>query len=607
MNDQLIEERGLVLLRSIGCTLDRWRANQVLVLRVLAETMPLSNPFRRSPSQAAIAEAEPDIVPSESRNALRVLFFSANTGGGHKASAESLIKQFEIHFPGSEAKIYNMEDVMDTWPYVKIAENYQELTQKPSRWRVIYHTSNHPVVESVIDWHSTRRCQSIYEKLIEEYQPDVIISVHPALNFVPLQAARTQPKHIPFFTVVTDLGSGHFTWFQKDVDRLYVASERLRDLALSRKRIDAEKTVLAGLPIRNEFAVMAKEMGIMQMGQEEEEDAGQKEVNDSTLLEFQLQQKRNVKRQLDLNDTQHMVLVMGGGEGVGSLTDIVEEIYADFVKENISATVCVVCGKNAELKEKFEKTDWDQVLESKTPRPRFSLPTLPSLPSLPGLLRRNGTKEDNGSDDNNKDDNTPPEPPPPPPPPQGNVTVVPLGFVTQMAEYMAAASVLVTKAGPGTIAEAAALGLPVLLTSFLPGQEAGNVDFVCDKGFGKYLQSPSAIAQELITWMKDPTILQEMSAKSRQVGHPHAAKEIVLDIGSRAHAWKERNEKIEAAVEPKEGKSLEQNGDVEPKQEEGEGLEQQNGDEEDQHKDSKDPGQEQGDKEGQEKDAEGAE
>ena len=37
-----------------------------------------------------------------------------------------------------------------------------------------------------------------------------------------------------------------------------------------------------------------------------------------------------------------------------------------------------------------------------------------------------------------------------------------------MAEYMVATDVLVSKAGPGTIAEAAAsLSLPVMLTSFL--------------------------------------------------------------------------------------------------------------------------------------------
>jgi hypothetical protein len=50
---------------------------------------------------------------------------------------------------------------------------------------------------------------------------------------------------------------------------------------------------------------------------------------------------------------------------------------------------------------------------------------------------------------------------------KGKVDVVGLGFVTNMAEYMAASDVLVTKAGPGTIAEAAAVGLPVFLTRYV--------------------------------------------------------------------------------------------------------------------------------------------
>jgi len=49
----------------------------------------------------------------------------------------------------------------------------------------------------------------------------------------------------------------------------------------------------------------------------------------------------------------------------------------------------------------------------------------------------------------------------------GSVDVVGLGFVTRMAEYMVAADVLVSKAGPGTIAEAASLGLPVMLTRYV--------------------------------------------------------------------------------------------------------------------------------------------
>ena len=58
--------------------------------------------------------------------------------------------------------------------------------------------------------------------------------------------------------------------------------------------------------------------------------------------------------------------------------------------------------------------------------------------------------------------------------------VVVNGFVTNMAEWMSASDTIVTKAGPGTIAESLICGLPVLLNGFIPCQEAGNVPFVVD-------------------------------------------------------------------------------------------------------------------------------
>ena len=51
-----------------------------------------------------------------------------------------------------------------------------------------------------------------------------------------------------------------------------------------------------------------------------------------------------------------------------------------------------------------------------------------------------------------------------------SVRVVVKGFCENIDEYMAASDCLVTKAGPGTIAEAMIQGLPCVLSSFLPGQ-----------------------------------------------------------------------------------------------------------------------------------------
>jgi 1,2-diacylglycerol 3-beta-galactosyltransferase len=78
----------------------------------------------------------------------------------------------------------------------------------------------------------------------------------------------------------------------------------------------------------------------------------------------------------------------------------------------------------------------------------------------------------------------------------------------------------------------------MMLTSFLPGQEAGNVDVVLEAGFGDYCENPAGIAKEVTRWILDPTVLEEMSQKAQAVGHPDAAGDIVTDIGSRSHAWK---------------------------------------------------------------------
>jgi 1,2-diacylglycerol 3-beta-galactosyltransferase len=60
-----------------------------------------------------------------------------------------------------------------------------------------------------------------------------------------------------------------------------------------------------------------------------------------------------------------------------------------------------------------------------------------------------------------------------------------LGFTDKIPEYFRAVDLLVTKAGPGTLAEANAAQLPVVVYDYVPGQERGNVDFVRHNGLGE--------------------------------------------------------------------------------------------------------------------------
>lgn len=68
------------------------------------------------------------------------------------------------------------------------------------------------------------------------------------------------------------------------------------------------------------------------------------------------------------------------------------------------------------------------------------------------------------------------------------------GFVDNMDQWMNASDMIITKAGPGTIAEAFICGLPVLLNAFIPCQEEGNVDYVLQNKAGAFSKDPDRIA-----------------------------------------------------------------------------------------------------------------
>ncbi len=100
------------------------------------------------------------------------------------------------------------------------------------------------------------------------------------------------------------------------------------------------------------------------------------------------------------------------------------------------------------------------------------------------------------------------------------------GFERRMPEMMQAASLLVTKAGPGTISEALNAGLPMVLYSYLPGQEEGNVDFVVKTGAGCYAPGPEHTAAAALSLLQKPQELQRAAQTCRQMARPQAAAEI---------------------------------------------------------------------------------
>lgn len=106
------------------------------------------------------------------------------------------------------------------------------------------------------------------------------------------------------------------------------------------------------------------------------------------------------------------------------------------------------------------------------------------------------------------------------------IPVLIYGFVQEMPDFMRAADILVTKAGPGTISEAFIAGLPVILYARLPGQEDGNVGYVVDNGAGVWASRPDAVVAALENWLAHPEQRQKAAEACLHLARPNAAREI---------------------------------------------------------------------------------
>jgi len=174
-------------------------------------------------------------------------------------------------------------------------------------------------------------------------------------------------------------------------------------------------------------------------------------------------ERRALRRALGLNGRRFLVVMTGGAEGSGGIYRRAAALLRHFD----DVDVAVICGRNRRLRRRLARR-----------------------------VRRA----------------------------RGRLTVH--GFVDNMADWMRCADVVVGKAGPGTIAEAACCAAPLVLTSCVPGQEEGNIEFVVSAGAGRYAPRPRDLVAEVGWLRRNPAALAAMRAAAAGLSRPGAAADI---------------------------------------------------------------------------------
>ncbi|KAL9326165.1 hypothetical protein ACSQ67_006810 [Phaseolus vulgaris] len=261
-----------------------------------------------------------------------VLILMSDTGGGHRASAEAIRDAFQIEF-GDEYRIF-VKDVWKEytgWPLNDMEGQYKFMVKHVQLWNVAFHSTSPRWIHSVY----LAAIAAYYAREVEaglmEYKPDIIISVHPLMQHIPLWVLKWQglQNKVVFVTVITDLSTCHPTWFHPWVNRCYCPSQEVAKKA-SQDGLEESQIRVFGLPIRPSFAR-------------------------AVLVKDQL------REELGLDPNLQAVLLMGGGEGMGPVKKTAkalgESLYDKEAEKPIGQLV-IICGRNKNLVSTLESLEW---------------------------------------------------------------------------------------------------------------------------------------------------------------------------------------------------------------------------------------------------------
>lgn len=271
------------------------------------------------------------------------------------------------------------------------------------------------------------------EELLDSFSPEIVICTQAFPCGVVAAYKEKRGKSLPLMGVITDY-IAHCYWLYEQVDFYAIPHETSRR-DLIRKGIAERKIRITGIPIDPKF------------GREED--------------------RNRVVERVNLNPNLPTVLIMGGGQGLGPL----EEIVCSLDALTLSFQMIIVTGLNKSLERNLKKR------EGEITKP---------------------------------------------------VHIV--GYVDIVEKLMEISDIIVTKPGGLTIAESLGKGLAIVIADCLPGQEEKNCQFLVEEGAAIKVDEGKGVAATVGELLNDPHQLSSLQNKARELSTPNASSEIAKII-----------------------------------------------------------------------------
>jgi processive 1,2-diacylglycerol beta-glucosyltransferase len=367
----------------------------------------------------------------------RIAVLHATSGSGHLTAARALAAAMAEQEPGAivrevDTLVFASRLYRDTY-----ARSYNTMAARaPALWGVLYRSWAGARVNRTtaparlaVDRLNLRRLV----RVLEAEEADAVVCTH----FLPVEAlspARGRGRmRSPLYCVITDF-TAHPFWAFPHVDRYFVASDAVA-AELARHGVARERIEVTGIPVHPRFG---RPIG-----------------------------KAEARDRLGIHPGRPMVLVMGGGNGVGPMSELAERLAA--IPQ--SPQVVVLCGTNTRL--------------------RSRVGALPAAVS--GRVR-------------------------------------PIGFTSDVDVWFEACDAVVGKAGGLTCSEALVKRVPLVIFKPTPGQEDRNADYLVSAGAARHANTVEEVAATVSGWLSRPEEIERVREAAGRIARPEAAATIARRV-----------------------------------------------------------------------------
>ena len=349
---------------------------------------------------------------------------------GHHQATLAIEKSIRTLNPNTE--IMNINGFGYAYPIIEKIVNkaYMGIIKRtPKIWDYLY--DNPKIVKKVESLKEAihKANHAKFSKLFDQFKPDAIVCTQAFPCGMVADYKETYRLNITIIGVLTDYAP-HSYWLHRGVDYYIVPSQETAE-ALIKKGVSRDHIRIFGIPVDPKFTLKLDKKAIVQ--------------------------------KLKLDITLPKILVMGGGQGIGPIKNIVKSL----LHSKTDLQLIIVAGTNKKL------VKWLKKMQIKNPE-----------------------------------------------------KIIFYEYANNIDELMEVATLTITKPGGMTTTEALAKGLPMIIVKPIPGQEMHNTDFLLKKGVAVRVNRLDHIAREVELLLKSPERMAKMRQAAQENSKPNSSFDI---------------------------------------------------------------------------------